>query len=148
MIDDSKDSDDDSLSPKNPENEEKQEKSASKPAHKPAAVSPVRVVPDPPAVVDIGTKVPAAEKPAAPKAEKTPVQQFLISATKGLREARDITPAQNNKLFNDQWKILIERGLAPDKALEEYTMPEAESLIDAVWKCFSPEGTKFIEGAK
>jgi hypothetical protein len=148
MIDDSKDSDDDSLSPKNPENEEKQEKSVSKPAPKPAAVPPVRVVPDPPAVVDIGTKVPAAEKPAAPKAEKTPVQQFLISAMKGLREARDITPAQNNKLFNDQWKILIERGLAPDKALEEYTMPEAESLIDAMWKCFSPEGTKFIEGAK
>lgn len=152
MIDDSKDSDDDSLSPKNPENEEKQEKPAAKPAPKPApkpaAVPPVRVVPDPPAVVEIGTKVPAAPKKETPKAEKTPVQQFLITAMKGLREARRITPAQNNKLFNEQWKALIERKLAPDKALEEYTMEEAESLIDAMWKCFSPEGTKFIEGAK
>lgn len=148
MIDDSKDSDDDSLSPKNPENEEKQEKPAAKPAQKAAAVPPVRVVPDPPAIVDIGTNVPAAHKPAAPKAEKTPVQEFLITAMKGLREARKITPAQNNKLFNEQWKALIERELAPDKALEEYTMPEAESLIDAMWKNFSPEGTKFIEGAK
>ena len=107
----------------------------------------MRVVPDPPAVVDIGTKVPAAPKPAAPKAEKTPVQEFLITAMKGLREARGITPAQNNKLFNEQWKALIERKLAPDKALEEYTMEEAESLIDAMWTYFSPDGNKFIEGA-
>ena len=147
MIDDSKDSDDDSLSPKNPENEDKQEKPAAKPAQKAAAVPPVRVVPDPPAVVDIGTKVPAAPKKETVKVEKTPVQEFLITAMKGLREARGITPAQNNKLFKEQFGILIERKLAPDKALEEYTMEEAESLIDAMWKCFSPDGNKFIEGA-
>ena len=92
-------------------------------------------------------KVPAIPKEKI-KAEKTPVQQFLITAMKGLREARGITPAQNNKLFSDQWKVLIERGLAPDKSLEEYTMDEAEHLIDGMWKCFSPAGTKFIEGAK
>ena len=134
----------------NPSKDEKKEEkpvakenSAAKPA-----VPPVRVVPDPPAVVEIGTKVPDVPKKETPKAEKTPVQQFLITAMKGLREARGITPAQNNKLFNDQWKALIERKLAPDKALEEYTMEEAEHLIDGMWKCFSPEGTKFIEGAK
>lgn len=146
MIDDSKDSDDDSLSPKNPENDP--EKAKAKPAEKPVAPVPDPVsVPAPQAVVSVAEKVPAIPKQKI-KAEKTPVQQFLISAMKGLREAREITPAQNNKLFNEQWKALIERKLAPDKALEEYTMEEAESLIDAMWKCFSPEGTKFIEGAK
>ena len=144
MIDDSKDSDDDSLSPKNPENDP-EKKPAAKPAEKPA---PVRVVPDPPAVVDIGTKVPAAPKKESLKVEKTPVQEFLITAMKGLREARGISPKKNNELFKEQWSILVERKLAPDKALEEYTMEEAESLIDAMWKCFSPEGTKFIEGSK
>ena len=144
MIDDSKDSDDDSLSPKNPENDP--EKAKAKPAEKPVAPAPVPA-PVPQAVVSVAEKVPAIPKEKV-KAEKSPVQQFLITAMKGLREARGITPAQNNKLFNEQWKALIERKLAPDKALEEYTMDEAESLIDGMWKCFSPEGTKFIEGSK
>ena len=48
MIDDSKDSDDDSLSPKNPENDPEKSKTAAKPAEKAA---PVRVLPDPPAAV-------------------------------------------------------------------------------------------------
>jgi hypothetical protein len=148
MIDDSKDSDDDSLSPKNPENDP--EKAKAKPAEKPVVPVPAPApvsVPAPQAVVSVAEKVPAIPKEKI-KAEKTPVQQFLITAMKGLREARGITPAQNNKLFNEQWKVLIERGLAPDKSLEEYTMDEAEHLIDGMWKCFSPEGTKFIEGAK
>lgn len=147
MIDDSKDSDDDSLSPKNPENDSEKTKPAEVPASKPPVKPPVKE--DAPAqIVSIGSKLPPVEKKPAPKAEKSPVQQFLITAMKGLREARGITPAQNNKLFNEQWKVLIERKLAPDKALEEYTMEEAEHLIDGMWKCFSPEGTKFIEGAK
>ena len=144
MIDDSKDSDDDSLSPKNPENDPEKSKPAAKTAAKPAE-KPVAPVPQ--AVVSVAEKVPAIPKEKI-KAEKTPVQQFLITATKGLREAREITPAQNNKLFNDQWKALIERKLVPDKALEDYTMDEAEFLIDAMWKNFTPNGTKFIEGAK
>lgn len=130
------------------QNPPKDEKKEEKPAAKPAAVPPVRVVPDPPAVVDIGTKVPTVPKAETPKAEKTPVQQFLISAMKGLREARGITPSKNNQIFNEQWHFLIGKKLAPDKPLEEYTMEEAESLIDAMWKCFSPDGNKFIEGAK
>ena len=150
MIDDSKDSDDDSLSPKNPENDPEKSKPAAKPAAKPAEkpVVPAPVsIPAPQAVVSVAEKVPAIPKEKI-KAEKTPVQQFLITAMKGLREAREITPAQNNKLFNDQWKALIERKLVPDKSLEEYTMDEAEFLIDAMWKNFTPNGTKFIEGAK
>ena len=143
MIDDSKDSDDDSLSPKNPENDP--EKVKAKPAEKPVAPAPVSV-PAPRAVVSVAEKVPAIPKKEI-KAEKTPVQQFLISAMKGLREARGITPSKNNQIFNEQWHFLIGKGLAPDKALEEYTMEEAESLIDAMWKCFSPDGNKFIEGA-
>lgn len=129
-----------------PKAEKKEEKPAAKPADKPAP--PVRVVPDPPAVVEIGNTVPSIPKKETPKAEKTPVQEFLISAMKGLREARGISPAQNNKLFKSQLNVLIERKFVPDKPLEEYTMEEAENLIDAMWKCFSPEGTKFIEGAK
>ena len=67
---------------------------------------------------------------------------FLLTAMKGLREARGITVAQNNKLFKEQREALIKANLAPNKALEEYSMEEAEALIDAMWKNFSPEGTE------
>ena len=166
MIDDSKDSDDESLSPKNPENDPDKEKEAPdpKPAAKPAPkptpkpapkaqdkapeAPPVRLVPDPPADVEIGTKVPPLPKKETPKAEKTPVQQFLITAMKLLRESRGISPAQNNKLFKDQLNVLIKNKLAPDKALEEYTMEEAEAVIDAMCKRFTPNGTKLLSIAK
>ena len=133
-------------SPSKEEKPAEKAKPAAMPAPKPAT-PPVSIVPDPPAVVEIVSKVPSAEKKPAPKAEKSPVQEFLITAMRGLREARGITPAQNNKLFKTQLEALIERKLVPDKALEDYTIDEAEFLIDAMWKCFSPEGTKFIEGS-
>ena len=44
---------------------------------------------------------------------------------KGLREARNISAGQNNKLFADQRKALVEAGLIPNKSLEEYTVEEA-----------------------
>lgn len=79
-----------------------------------------------------------------PKAEPTEVQVFLLKAMKELREERKITIKQNNELFASQLKALVEAGLAPKKALEEYTLPEAESLIDAMYKNFPPKSAELI----
>ena len=97
---------------------------------------------DAPAVVQTADKLPQVPVKPEPKAEPTPVQRFLLTAMKGLREARGITAAQNNKLFKEQREALVKAGLAPDKALEDYTLEEAESLIDAMYKSFTPEGTE------
>ena len=94
------------------------------------------------AVVETASKLPEQPKKEASKADVTPVQVFLLTAMKGLREARGITVAQNNKLFKEQREALVKSKLAPDKPLEEYTMEEAEALIDAMYKTFSPEGTE------
>ena len=137
MIDDSKDSDDDSLSPKNPEN--KEEDKANKDTTPP---------PTPPkGQVNIVPQVPPAEptppqNPPQNPPEPTPVQKYLLDAMKELREARDISPAKNNKLFADQRAALIKMNLAPNKDLTEYTMQEAKALIDAMWKNFDPDGTE------
>ena len=61
---------------------------------------------------------------------------------KTLREERGISAAQNNKLFKSQKEALVKAGLAPNKELPEYTMEEARSLIDAMYKNFAPEGTE------
>lgn len=116
MIDDSKDSDDDSLSPKNPDNQEKFE--------------------NPP--MPEGGPVQKTDK----LPEQNPVQTYLASEREKMREVRQLTAQANNKLFTDQKAALVKAGMAPDKGLSLYTMDEAKALIDAMYKNFTPEGTE------
>ena len=120
MIDDSKDSDDDSLSPKNPANKEEEKPKSKEEEKPPKETAPAQVektdrVPDIPKKPD--------DKPKKP--EPTPAQVYLLKAMKELREERKITVKQNNALFADQKNALVAAGLAPNKALEKYTLPEA-----------------------
>lgn len=89
--------------------------------------------------VQVAGSVPDIKKPEPPKQEPTEVQAYLLNAMKDLREARGITATQNNKLFKEQKDALVAAGLAPDKKLEEYTMEEAQSLVNAMYQNFSPE---------
>lgn len=132
MIDDSKDSDDDSLSPKNPANqEETQEETQEEKQFTP-----------PPAaqgtVGKVGNVPPPAPPQNPPVNQPTEAQKYLLSAMKELREDRKISAAQNNKLFADQHKALIAAGLAPNKKAEDYTLQEAQDLIFAMYKNFPP----------
>lgn len=88
---------------------------------------------------------PEADEKAPAKAEPTETQVFLLKAMKELRNDRGITIAQNNKLFADQFKALVDAGLAPNKKLEEYTKPEAEDLIDAMYRNFPPKSAELIK---
>lgn len=80
--------------------------------------------------------------PEEAKIEPSPVETFLKNAMKGMREVRGISAAANNKLFKDQLNALIEAKMAPNKSLAEYTLEEAEALIEAMYKNFAPEGTE------
>lgn len=88
---------------------------------------------------------PPQNEPEPPKPEPTEVQLFLLKAMKELREERKITVKQNNALFADQKNALVAAGLAPNKALEKYTLPEAEALIDAMYKNFPPKSAEMIK---
>ena len=126
MIDDAKDSDDDSLSPKNPKNSGK-EAQEYKPAGEPFT---------PP-------KSGAAEVTTAGKVlEMSPEMKYLGEAMKELREARGISAAENKELFKNQKIALVDSGLAPDKDIQKYTLQELKNLIDAMWKNFAPTGTE------
>ena len=132
MIDDSKDSDDDSLSPKNPANEPKE-------PPKPATVEKVSKLP-----ADVTMQAQAVQLQAIPpkKPESTPVQLYLVKAMKELREAREISVKENNKLFKEQKAVLVAKGLVPDKKSEEYTMEEAQTMINLMYTRFAPTGTE------
>lgn len=103
---------------------------------------------DPPADIQKTNQLPPEAKPQSePKtppqtASLSPVQHYLLTAVKGLRELRGMTAQEHNKLFKKQFDALVAAKLAPDKKLEEYTLEEAEALIDAMYKNFSPEGTE------
>lgn len=131
MIDDAKDSDDDSLSPKNPKNSGKDA-----PEYKPAG-EPF-TPPKSQAKVDVKAvdKVP----------EKTPEVEYLLKSMKEFREARGLTAEQNKELFTKQKAALVAAGLAPDKGVQEYTLDELHALVDSMWKCFTPTGTEVKAG--
>lgn len=125
LIDDSKDSDDNSLPPKNPDNSEEQPKNIQR-----DAAAEVKNVPS----------LPKQEEPKKP--EPTEAMVYLLGEMKNLRIARGITAKANNELFKAQMTALINSGLAPNKEISEYTLDEAKSLIDAMYKNFTPDGTE------
>lgn len=89
---------------------------------------------------------PQAEVTQASKVPDPQVEAYLKSEMRILREARQISAAENNKLFAAQMKGLIEAKLVPDKPLAEYTMDEAGALIEAMYKNFAPTGTEVKAG--
>lgn len=125
MIDDSKDSDDDSLSPKNPNNQGKdlqlQRTESNFVAPKASA----------PASVETVNKVPETSNEAA---------DFLKLSMKQIRETRGVSVADNNKWFKDHVDALVNLGLAPKKSLKEYTLDEAAKLIETLYARFPIEG--------
>lgn len=138
-IDDNKDSDDDSQSPKNPANNPEEGKNGKQNGNGVQNGNKK----DPPADVKKTNKLPEEANP--PKQDPPPaniVTAYLLKEMKQLRESRGITASENNKLFDKQLKELIKAKLAPDKKLEEYTLEEAKSLIEAMYKNFTPEGTE------
>ena len=86
-----------------------------------------------------------AEMPKGSVLPITPEMKYLGTAMKELREARGITVAENKKLFVDQKNALVAAGLAPDKDIQKYTLPELEALIDAMMKNFRTTGTELIK---
>lgn len=130
MIDDSKDSDDESLSPKNPANQERK-----LPEGKPVENNFTRPSTPASAVTEKIESLP----------QQTPVEQYLAAQTKALRIARKITVEENKELFKKQQEALVKAGLAPNKSLKEFTMDEAEALIEAMSKCFPLNSAEMIK---
>jgi hypothetical protein len=133
MIDDSKDSDDDSISPRNPAN---QEEPQDNPQDNPPPFNPPKA--------GNGTVSNADSLPPVnpEKPEPTQAQVFLFNAIKEMRIRRKLSVKENNKLFAEQFAALVAAGLAPNKRQDEYTLQEAQALIDAMYKNFDPKGTE------
>lgn len=120
-----------------PEAEAEEKREREMPSFTPPTVKQPEAVAKVTAIPAVTKEAPKKETPAV-----NPVTQFLLHEMGMLREMRKISAAENNKLFKQQHEALIAAKLAPAKKLDEYTMDEAEALIDAMYKCFTITGTE------
>jgi hypothetical protein len=121
MIDDTKDSDDDSLSPKNPKNEpEKPDQKETKPVKQ-----------DAPAKVEVTKKIPPAN----------PVQSYLNNEIAFMSQRLEISDrAEMAKKFAEMRKSLIDGGVIPDIKSEDMNEKQAHEMIDAMYATFFTDG--------
>lgn len=119
MIDDSKDSDDDSLSPKNPKNEEQK---------------PVKR--DAPAAVNTVNKIP-------PVKDENHVKKYIANELTFMSQMFGIPDkAEMMKKFGEMRKSLIEAKIIEDVSSDTQTMEQAQQMIDAIYKNFTPNQVK------
>lgn len=126
MIDDAKDSDDDSLSPKNPANKEKIEgKSAGEPFTRPTQTGKTDV--------SNVAKVPATNN----------VKEYIKGELKTMQEVFNIPDKEQMMMrFVAMRNSLIEAKLIEDVDSDHQTMEQARYMIDAMYKNFKPSGER------
>ena len=90
------------------------------------------------AEVSVSKTLPGATPP------QNAVLTYLANERKHLREAREITDAQNAELWNKQVSVLKGAGLVPNKSLSTYTQAEAERLVAFMYSRFAPDGTELL----
>lgn len=124
MIDDAKDSDDDSLSPKNPANEKE-------PKQKQPEPKPVKR--DAPADVETSKKLPTAN----------PVQAFLNNEIAFMSQRLEISDRQEmKKKFAEMRDVLIRGKVIPDIPADKITLEQAHYMIEAMYSNFFTDGEK------
>ena len=126
MIDDSKDSDDDSLSPKNPENT----KETPKPVATPAKPVPKPVAPAP-ASVERTTKIPPAD----------PVKAYVNNEMAFMSQRLEISDKKEmGEKFAEMRTALVKSGTIPDIPGDKLTMEQAKQMIEAMYVTFFSDG--------
>ena len=99
-----------------------------------------------PANVTTVAKVPAQDAPQArenaPSAPASPVLEYLARERENLRIARENTKAENNALWKKQVEVLSANKLIPAKPLADFTMAEAQTMIQLMYTRFAPNGTE------
>ena len=79
-----------------------------------------------------------------PQATNSDVTTYLLGAMGDMRKRSGLTPSENNKLFKERMDALVAKGMAPDKDVKEYTMQEAQNLVQAMLKVFKDNTAELI----
>ena len=126
MIDDSKDSDSDELSPKNPDNQDKPQKKKEDLQLQPVQNDFIMPTKTAQAEVSTGGTVPALSEAEA----------YLLDAMKKMKAVRGVSSEENKRIFREQFASLVKFNVVPNKDLKEYSYDEMVALIDAMNRNF------------
>ena len=110
-----------------PQSQPKQEKAAGKPFTPPKESS---------GTVQKGTEIP-------PVKEENPVKQYVANELTFMKQMFGIASTDEMmKKFGEMRKSLIEAKLIEDVASDKQTMEQAQTMIDAIYKNFTPAGNQ------
>lgn len=98
----------------------------------PATVERTNVIPD---------SAPVQNPPQMPANN---VLEYFAKEREDLRAARGITKAENNSLWTKQIEVLTANNLIPNKKLSEFTMQEAQTMVNYMYSLFTQTGTELI----
>lgn len=93
-------------------------------------------------VSTVPTVPPTESQPPAPPAN--PVLDYLAAERENIRVARQISKEDNAAIWTAQIAALKGAGLVPNKKLSQYTLPEAESMVQMMYARFKPTGTELM----
>lgn len=99
----------------------------------------------PPATVERTDVIPdTAPVQNPPQIPANNVLEYFAKEREDLRAARGITKAENNSLWTKQIEVLTANNLIPNKKLSEFTMQEAQTMVNYMYSLFTQTGTELI----
>lgn len=94
------------------------------------------------AKVETVAAVPAVKtEPADPV---PPVLEYLAKQREELMIARKVSKPENAAIWKKQVEVLKGAGLVPNKALSEFTMDEAQTMVNLMYAKFTQTGTELL----
>lgn len=94
------------------------------------------------ASVETVAAVPAVKtEPADPV---PPVLEYLAKQREELMNARKVSKPENAAIWKKQVEVLKGAGLVPNKALSEFTMDEAQTMVNLMYAKFTQTGTELL----
>lgn len=93
-------------------------------------------------MTNVSTVPPVAQNP--PQTPSNPVLDYLANERQALAASRRISKAENAVIWRKQVEALIAAGIIKGKPFAEYTMQEAQTLVNLMYTRFAPTGTELI----
>ena len=93
-----------------------------------------------PAAVSATAKVPAQKKPEAAETPKLSVTGYIKNELARMSEMFELPPEEMTNKFIEMRAALVKAGVIPDVKSKEQTMEQAQNMIEAMYKNFTPSG--------
>ena len=93
-----------------------------------------------PAAVNTSARVPAQKQPEAAETPKLNVTGYIKNEIARMSEMFELPPEEMTSKFIEMRAALVKAGIIPDVKSKDQTMEQAQTMIEAMYKTFTPSG--------